>query len=175
VHKFTYPGKSADEIEFEIRSIDQNLAPSHVILHCGTNNLPTDDPNVCIKKLEDLCSRVQGKFPNAQIGVSTITCRKDLQLANKIEEVNNKIKDMCSRNGYNIILHNNINETCLNNSKLHLNAKGTALLAVGFIKFLRGRQFSPPQQHHNYSKSFHLEETLHQIEKTLKYLTTRTR
>ena len=142
VHKFTYPGKSADEIEFEIRNIDQNLAPSHVILHCGTNNLPTDDPNVCIKKLEDLCSRVQGKFPNAQIGVSTITCRKDLQLANKIEEVNNKIKDMCSRNGYNTILHNNINETCLNNSKLHLNAKGTALLAVGFIKFLRGRQFS---------------------------------
>ena len=63
VHKFTYPGKSADEIEFEIRNIDQNLAPSRVILHCGTNNLPTDDPNVCIKKLEDLCSRVQGNFP----------------------------------------------------------------------------------------------------------------
>jgi hypothetical protein len=63
---------------------------------------------------------------------------------------------MCSRNDYTIILHNNINETCLNNSKLHLNAKGTALLAVGFIKFLRGRQFSgsPPQQHHNYSKNF---------------------
>ena len=33
VHKFTYPGKSADEIEFEIRNIDQNLAPSHVILY----------------------------------------------------------------------------------------------------------------------------------------------
>ena len=84
---------------------------------------------------------------------------------------------MCSRNDYNIILHNNINETCLNNSKLHLNAKGTALFAVGFIKFLRGRQFSgsAPQQHHNYPKNFQLEETLHQIEKTLKSLTRRTR
>ena len=128
-----------DEIESEIRNIDENLAPSHVILHCGTNNLPTDEPNICAKKLENLCLKVQSKFPNACIGVSLITYRKDIKLGKKIEEVNNKIKDMCSQHGYNIISNNNINETCLNNSKLHLNPKGTALLAVGFIKFQRGR------------------------------------
>ncbi|CAB4033332.1 Hypothetical predicted protein, partial [Paramuricea clavata] len=57
VHKFTYPDKSADEIEFEIRNIDQNLAPSHVILHCGTNNLPTDDPNVCARQISQCTNR----------------------------------------------------------------------------------------------------------------------
>ena len=90
--------------------------------------------------------------------------RKDIKLGKKIEEVNNKIKDMCSQHGYNIISNNNINETCLNNSELHLNPKGTALLAVGFIKFLRGRQSSAYlQQQHNYSKNFQIEDTLHQI------------
>ena len=63
--------------------------------------------------------------------MSTITCRKDIQLNSKIEETNNMIMDMCCRHGYDTISHSNINETCLNNSNLHLNAKGTALLAVG--------------------------------------------
>ena len=133
MHKYTYPGKSVEEIKLEIHNIDQTLAPSHLILHCGTNNLPTDEPNACIKKLENLCQRVQSKFPNAEIGVSVITYRNDIQANNKIEEIDNRIKDMCSRHGYGFIPHNNINETCLNNSKLHLSAKGTALLAVGLI------------------------------------------
>ncbi len=77
---------------------------------------------------------------------------------------------MCSQHGYDIISNNNINEACLNNSKLHLNPKGTALLAVGFIKFLCGRQSSGyvPQQHHNYSKNFQIEDTLHQIGEILR-------
>ena len=160
MHKFTYPGKTVDEIESDVQHIDGNLSPSHVILHCGTNNLPTDEPNVCMKKLENLCLIVQSKFPKAKIAVSTITCRKDIQLKNKIGETNNMIMD-----------HYNINETCLNNSNLHLNAKGTALLAVGFIKFLRRKQpsDSSPQNFLNYHKqpakhsNFRTEETLQQI------------
>ena len=74
-------------MESEIRNIDENLAPSHAILHCGTNNLPTDEPNICAKKLENLCLKVQSKFPNACIGVSLITYRKDIKLGKKIEEL----------------------------------------------------------------------------------------
>ena len=82
--------------ESEIRYINQNLSPSHVIIHCGTNSLPTEEPNVCVKKLENLCLKVQSKFSKAEIGVSAITNRKDIQLDNKIEEINNMIKDMFS-------------------------------------------------------------------------------
>ena len=84
---------------------------------------------------------------------------------------------MCSQHGYNIISNNNINETYLNNSKLHLNPKGTALLAVGFIKFLRGRQSSGyvTQQQHNYSKNVQIEDTLHQIGDILRSVMKQTR
>ena len=34
----------------------------------------------------------------------------------------------------------NIDATCLNESKLHLNSKGSALLTVHFINFLKGRR-----------------------------------
>ena len=177
VRKFTYPGKTVNEIESDVQHIDRNLSPSHVILHCGTNNLPTDEPNVCTKKLENLCLIVQSKFPKAKIGVSTITCRKDIQLNSKIEETNNMIKDMCSRHGYDTISHSNINETCLNNSNLHLNAKGTALLAVGFIRFLRRKQLSDssPQNFLNYHKqpakhsNFRIEQLQLQFRLTLTY------
>ena len=41
VHKFTYPSKTASEINNEVNTIDLNQAPnSHVIVHAGTNNIP---------------------------------------------------------------------------------------------------------------------------------------
>ena len=39
--------------------------------------------------------------------------------------------------------NSNVNKTGLNNNKLHLNSKGSALLAVQIIKFLRGDQHKP--------------------------------
>jgi hypothetical protein len=47
---------------------------------------------------------------------------------------------MCVTNNYSFIHHDNIDESCLNNSKLHLNAKGSALLVVDFINFLHERK-----------------------------------
>ena len=79
-------------------------------------------------------------FPNAQIGVSNITERNDILVRDKIRDVNSAIKEMCVTNNYSFIHHDNIDESCLNNSKLHLNTKGSALLAVDFINFLRGRK-----------------------------------
>jgi hypothetical protein len=96
VHKFTYPGKSAEEIESEIRNIDNaSISPSHVIIHCGTNNLPIDQSNACLNKIEKLCSTVHDKFPNAEVGISGITIRNDIESSAKMADVNNKIKEIC--------------------------------------------------------------------------------
>ncbi len=41
VSKYTYPGKSAEDIEeAELRTIKVNSTPSHIIIHAGTNNIP---------------------------------------------------------------------------------------------------------------------------------------
>ncbi|CAB4013444.1 Hypothetical predicted protein, partial [Paramuricea clavata] len=65
--KFTYPGKSAEEIESEIRNKDNvSISRSHVKIHCRTNNLPIDQSNACLNKIEKLCSAVHYKVPNAE-------------------------------------------------------------------------------------------------------------
>jgi hypothetical protein len=69
-------------------------------------------------------------FPNAQIGVSSITERNDILVHDKIRDVNSAIKEMCVTNNYSFINNDNIDEPC----------KRSALLAVDFINFLSGRK-----------------------------------
>ena len=54
-----------------------------------------------------------------------------------MEGTNKLLKKICLKQGYTYIDNDSLDATCLNGSKLHVNAKGSALLAVHFIKFLR--------------------------------------
>ena len=40
------------QVHREIRNKGSNIEASHVIVHCGTNNLTTDSGNVCARKIE---------------------------------------------------------------------------------------------------------------------------
>ena len=86
-----------------------------------------------------------------QIGVSSLTERYDLSAHDKLVEINSKIEELCEINNYTFIHHVNIDRSCLNNSKIHFNAKGSALLSVMFINFIRGRkQLSQVNQSKNF-------------------------
>ena len=50
---------------------------------------------------------------------------------------NEHLKRLAINSNFLFVDKSVIDSTCVNNSKLHLNGKGTALLAVQFIKFLR--------------------------------------
>ncbi len=43
-----FPGKRAEEIASEVKNINVQLHPTHVIIHAGTNNLPTDTGDQCV-------------------------------------------------------------------------------------------------------------------------------
>ena len=111
------------------------------------------------------------KFPNAKVGISGITIRNDIESSGKMADVNNKIKEMCIRHNYTFIHHKNINGSCLNGSKLHLNAKGTALLAVDFINFLRGGKLSATYSRNRQYENFQMERTVRQLENILRTIT----
>ncbi len=83
-------------------------------------------------------------------------------------DVNNKIKEMCTRHNYTFIDHKNINGSCLNRSNLHLNAKGAALLAVDFINFLRGGKPSATYSRNRQYQNFQMEGTVRQLENILR-------
>jgi sialic acid synthase SpsE len=84
VNKYAYPGKSAEDIEAELRTIKVNSTPSHIIIHAGTNNIPTDSAEVCVKKIESLVLKT--KFPDSKIGVSGITMRQDIEVGQNIKQ-----------------------------------------------------------------------------------------
>ncbi|CAB4031226.1 RNA-directed DNA polymerase from transposon BS, partial [Paramuricea clavata] len=136
VNKFTFPGKRAEEIAFEIKNINVQLHPTHVIIHAGTNNLPTDTGDQCIKNIKGLCSSIKEKFPKAKLGVSSIILWKDIEVSSKMYQVNEDLKRLCNESGFSFIDNSIIDESGLNNSKLHLSAKASVLLATRFIKFL---------------------------------------
>lgn len=74
--KFTYPGKTADQIFEEVTSVNVSGDPAHVIVYAGTNNLPTDSAQRCAEKIVDLAKSVKLKFPNSRIAVSALTQRR---------------------------------------------------------------------------------------------------
>ena len=51
VYKRSFPGKRIEEIHDEIDNIHLNVEPSHVIIHviihAGTNNLPSEGADSC--------------------------------------------------------------------------------------------------------------------------------
>ena len=139
VRKLTYPGKRAEEIVDQIESAHVHSPPTEVIIHAGTNNLITDSSRECFDNIQLLISNIKKRFNGTRIGISSLITRKDIGVTAKVKETNELLKDLCLKDGYTYIENGNIDVTCLNGSKLHLNSKGSALLAVHFIKFLRGR------------------------------------
>ena len=64
-----------------------------------------------------------------QIGFSSNIYRAGRDLEKEIKDTNEKLKNYCSGNGFIFVDNTAITESCLNNSKLHLNKKGTSMLA----------------------------------------------
>ncbi|CAB4040160.1 Hypothetical predicted protein [Paramuricea clavata] len=150
VYKFTYPGETTIEITNELAKINIKPDPSHVVIHAGTNDVPVESIDECVGNMEKLITTAKQKFPNSKIGISGLTLRQDSDLISKIEEINEKVQSLSSKHDVTFISNMSIDETCLNSSGLHLNAKGTAILATHFIKFLRdGQSLSSlcPQKH----------------------------
>ena len=119
----------------QLDSIQLQESPSHVIIHVGTNNLPTDTAKTCSTKIGKLANHIKVKFPQSKVEISGLTIRKDCDLDEKLNQTNKDLRSLCIRQGYTFIDNANINSSALNSSKLHLNPKGTAYFAVNFSKF----------------------------------------
>ena len=58
-----------------------------------------------------------------QIGFFSVTRRSDNEFSKQISEINVKLKNFCLGKGFIYIDNDNINESCLNNSKFTLTRK----------------------------------------------------
>ena len=69
-----------------------------------------------------------------KLGFSSIVARGDINKEENIVSTNNRLEKYCKGNESCFIDNSNIDASCLNKSKLHLNRKGTSYLANNFRK-----------------------------------------
>lgn len=154
VYKHTFPGKTAQEIAEEVNNLNTvQEQPSHIIICAGTNNVPTDTPDECASNIKKLADTLQSKYPTSKIGISTVMHRSDIDVSDKITDINDKLTDL-TNNEFTLINNSTIDNSCLNHSKLHLNAKGSAILATRFIKFLNPSKLRSNHGNHRQPQDF---------------------
>ncbi len=108
----------------ESETSDQNNTDIDITTHL--NNPSTS--------IQNLTTKPNNETPILIIGDSII---KNID-PRKISRVNKQLQELCVKNGFDFINNSNMDNTCLNGSQLHLNAKGSSFFATNFIKFLRG-------------------------------------
>ena len=111
--------------------------PDHIIFHVGTNYVPSEKtPEVIAQSTIDLAKTVAND--NLQVTVSSIVSRND-QWIKKVYEVNKVLLNLCKDVNIPFISHSATDaKRNLNNSKLHLNIRGSRKLHENFVKYLKG-------------------------------------
>ena len=75
---------------------------------------------------------------NIQLGFSSIFQRTDKDYSKKIKDINTRLKSYCFGKCLIFVDNSNIDQSCLNNSKLHLSKKGKKLLSQNNLRSLEG-------------------------------------
>ena len=81
----------------------------------------------------DLGNMITSSAPETQLTISSLTRLDEDSLTKKVTGCNKVLRTFCNQNGWGFVPHPNINESCLNNRKLHLNKKGIAFLASNLV------------------------------------------
>ena len=115
--------------------------PEHVVLHVGTNDLPSVKPTDSIaRSIITLAQEVIAE--KRSVSISSIIPRND-KWNNKVFEENSCLEKLCddAKIGY---LDSSISinpRRHLNNSKMHLNTKGSGKLLQNFVTFIKKKSF----------------------------------
>ena len=105
-----------------------------IIIHTGTNDIQNNANS--LQKIKKVISSIKqyDTNDNIKIALSSIIHRSDQDFEDKINETNRKLETLGKGMGMVFINNSNIDITCLNRSKLHLNKGGTSLLIKNFSK-----------------------------------------
>ena len=118
------------------------LSPNQIILHCGTNNLPSsEDPETITRSIINIAKNIKANNVKVAVAISGIIPRRDT-FNLKAKQVNETLKKICEEEKIPFISHHGINTRFhLNSRGLHLNDKGTSCLAQNFKRLLSDVEF----------------------------------
>ena len=108
--------------------------PSNIILHIGSNDSPYKSSERIVKEIIKLKLNIISILPDVKLFLSCPTMRFDNINANEVLRlVESKLVSLFK----DVILHNNVDRSCLGKKGLHLNPKGSGRLAINFISLMR--------------------------------------
>ena len=132
-----FSGSKVDCMKDYMKPCIRENNPYHLIFHVGTNDVSSNKKAKSIA--ESVVSLVKEvKASKRDVSISSIILRND-NWNNKVMEVNSYLKDLCESNDIPFINNTTINpKKHLNNSRLHLNPKGSNKLRDNLIRYLKG-------------------------------------
>ena len=89
-----------------------------------------------VKKIKKSVKEIEENDGSADMVISGLIKRFDRNGIDDIERIKEKLKRWCIGKGLTFIDNNNIDESCFNRGKLHLNRRGSSYLANHFKKFI---------------------------------------
>ncbi len=114
------------------------VKPSAVIIHCGTNNISSDFVHETVELYRLLADVILKVDPTIQIIASSLTTQLNVSHSTWIREFNARLQELCHVNKWTYANNNNITTFHLARADgLHLSRKGTSLLAQNFITHIR--------------------------------------
>ncbi|XP_078348835.1 uncharacterized protein LOC144633825 [Oculina patagonica] len=132
----SFPGAQTADIADYIKPTVRNK-PKSIIIHTGTNDIQTKSPQQVADSLVDIAQNINHDHPHIEIAFSQIINRSDdANLNPKIADANKRLQKFCAQRGWGWISNDNIDESHLNRSGLHLNMSGTKQLATNMLKYL---------------------------------------
>ena len=132
----SFPGATIEDMDDYIKP-SSRASPDNLIIHIGTNNLPSDEPKQIVDKITKLAEAFQHSSPNTSIAISELAPRNDSgELNSKGKSVNRLLRPSCVSRGWTYLEHG-LDAESLNSKGLHLNKKGTAQLATDLNKYIK--------------------------------------
>ena len=96
----SFSGATAEDMKYYLKP-NLKRKPSNVIIHVVTNKLKTDEAQVIVNEVKDICELVKDSSPETNITVSEIITREDYQLIKaKIKEVDNGLSRYFQQNSW---------------------------------------------------------------------------
>ena len=132
-----HPGATTDDIIDNVKATARKK-PGMIIIYTGTNDIQ-NEVNILQKVRKVITTNKEIDINNEiKIAFSSVIHRDDQDFEEETKEINRKLENLCKGKGIKFINNNNnIDGSCFNRSKLHLNKSGTALLVKMFLQALR--------------------------------------
>ena len=127
-----FPGANIQDMFHFISPLIQRMS-QYIILHIGCNDAINKNSIVILNGIMELKAYILSQLPKSIVIIACPVLRIDNAKASlTLKRLTDHIM-----NGGNIIVHDNIDNSCLGKAGLHLNAKGTGRLAMNFISLMR--------------------------------------